>query len=223
VCLGLSLLFVVAPPSFFSFGSLCSGFLFLSAVSSWASGFLPAGRPRGFRVGSFLASGFGVLSCGVFLCFLFLLFLPLLLLVLFLRCLLLLRLFRRLLCLLRLCLRCLGVAWSVLLVWAGSRRLLPSLCGSWGLLSLWFAVWGLRLVLGFLAWSPSSVPLCGLVLSAALVFVALGLVASGSALCLLPKLASSALLPLGGLGCGGLLPAFLPARGFRVFALERVL
>jgi len=29
-------------------------------VSSWASGFLPAGRPRGFRVGSFLASGFGV-------------------------------------------------------------------------------------------------------------------------------------------------------------------
>jgi len=194
---------------------------FSSAVSSWASGFLPAGRPRGFRVGSFPASGFGVLSCGVFLCLLLSLslFLPLPLLVLFLRCLLLLRLFRRLLCLLRLCLRCLGVAWSVLLVWAGSRRRLPSLCGSWALLSLWFAAWGLRLVLGFLPWSPSSVPLCGLVLSAASVFVALGPVASGSALCLLPKLASSARLPSGGLGCGGLLSALLPASGFGVSTL----
>ena len=62
VCLGLFLLFVVGPPSFFSFGSLCSGFLFLSAVSSWASGFLSAGRPRGFRVGSLPVSGFGTQS-----------------------------------------------------------------------------------------------------------------------------------------------------------------
>ena len=50
-------------------------------------------------------------------------------------------------------------------------------------------------------------------------FVALGLVASGSALCLLPKLASSARLPSGGLGCGGLLSALLPASGFGVSTL----
>jgi len=53
------------------------------------------------------------------------------------------------------------------------------------------------------------------------VFVALGLVASGSVPLLRPKLASSARLPSGGLGCGGLLSALLPARGFRVFAFER--
>ena len=44
---------------------------FPSAVSSWASGFLPAGRPRGFRVGSFLASGFGVSFVGFSYAFFF--------------------------------------------------------------------------------------------------------------------------------------------------------
>jgi hypothetical protein len=52
-------------PSFRGGSPLSLGFRFsafwvpssLPAVSSWASGFLPAGRPRGFRVGSFLASG----------------------------------------------------------------------------------------------------------------------------------------------------------------------
>jgi hypothetical protein len=225
VCLGLSLLFVVAPPSFFSFGSLCSGFLFLSAVSSWASGFLPAGRPRGFRVGSFPASGFGVLSCGVFLCLLLSLslFLRFLLVVLCrpflgLACLFLRFLFLRplLLSLWLPWLLCLGALLLCLIAWAGSRLPLRFLCGLRGLLLLWFAVWGLRLGLLSLLWLRSSVPLCGLVLSAALVFVALGPVASGSALCLLPKLASSARLPSGGLGCGGLLSALLPASGFGV-------
>jgi len=51
---------VVGPPFLFGFGSLRSGFLFFfPAVSSWASGFLPAGRPRGFRFGSLPVSGFG--------------------------------------------------------------------------------------------------------------------------------------------------------------------
>jgi len=60
------------------------------------------------------------------------------------------------------------------------------------------------------------VPLFGLVRSAALVFVALGPVASGSVPLPRPKLASSARLPSGGLGCGGLLSALLPASGFGV-------
>ena len=47
-------------------------------------------------------------------------------------------------------------------------------------------------------------------------FVALGPVASGSVPLLRPKLASSARLPSGGLGCGGLLSALLPASGFGV-------
>jgi len=77
-------------------------------------------------------------------------------------------------------------------------------------------VWGLRLGLLSLLWLRSFVPLFGLVLIAASVFVAPGLVASGSVPLLLPKLASSALLPSGGLGCGGLLSALLPASGFGV-------
>jgi len=47
VCLGVPLLFRWGAPLF-------------PSVSSWASGFLPAGRPRGFRFGSLPASGFGV-------------------------------------------------------------------------------------------------------------------------------------------------------------------
>jgi len=213
VCLGSSLLFVVGPPFLFGFGSLRSGFLFfLPAVSSWASGFLPAGRPRGFRVGSFLASGFGVSFCGVFLCFLFLLFLPSLLLVLFLSFLLLLFVLR---CRCPRCFVCLGVVLLSSSVSVGSRPLLPSLSGWWGRLLLLFVVLALRLLLLCLLWSLSFAVLFGLVSPAALVFVVLGVV-GGSVLLLLPKLASSARLSSGGLGCGGLLSALLSAPGFGV-------
>jgi len=55
------------------------------------------------------------------------------------------------------------------------------------------------------------------------VFVALGPVASGSVPLLLPKLASSALLPPGGLGCGGLLLLSSLRQGLAFNALERSL
>ena len=212
MCLGLCLLFVVGPPFLLGFGSLRSGFLFLPAVSSWASGFLPAGRPRGFRVGSFLASGFGVSFCGVFLCFLSLLFLPSLLLVLFLSFLLLLFVLR---CRCPLCFVCLGVLLLSSRVSVGRRLPLPSLSGWWGRLLLLFVVLALRPLLLCLLWSLSFAVLFGLVSPVALVFVVLGAV-GGSVPLRLSKLASSARLPSGGLGCGGLLSALLPASGFGV-------
>jgi len=78
-----------------------------------------------------------------------------------------------------------------------------------------FVVLALRLLLLCLLWSLSFAVLFGLVSPAALVFVVLGVV-GGSVPLLRPKLASSALLPSGGLGCGGLLSALLPASGFGV-------
>ena len=193
-CLGSPLLFGRGAPLSRCFGSLRSGSLFLPAVSSWASGFLPAGRPRGFRVGSFLASGFGVSFCGVFLCFLSLLFLPSLLLVLLLSFLLLLFVLR---CRCPRCFVCLGVALLSSSVSVGRRPLLPSLSGWWGRLLLLFVVLALRLLLLCLLWSLSFAVLFGLVSPAALVFVVLG-VAGGSVPLRLSKLASSARLPLGG-------------------------
>jgi len=116
---------------------------------------------------------------------------------------------------------CLGVAWFLFLGLAGARLLVLSLFGLWAALLRWSVGLVLCLLRLCLPWFLSFAPLFGLVRLAVLVSVARGRVVAGSVRSLLLKLASSALLPSGGLGCGGLLFVSFPARGFRVFAFER--
>ena len=130
-------------------------------------------------------------------------------------------LFLRLLCRWLRCPVCLGVAWF-LLPGLGGRRLPLRFSSGWlALLCLLSAALVVCLPVLCLPWFPSFGLLSGLGCIAVLVSVARGRVVAGSVRSLLLKLASSALLPSGGLGCGGLLFVSFPARGFRVFALER--
>jgi len=132
-------------------------------------------------------------------------------------------LFLRLLCRWLRCPVCLGVAWFLLPGLGGRRLPLRFSSGRLAVLCLWFVALALCLLRRCLLWSLSFAPLFGLVRLAVLASVARGRVVAGSVRSLLLKLASSALLPSGGLGCGGLLFVSFPARGFRVFALERSL
>ena len=199
VCVCVYPFFLGGVPPFFLPRASRARVPFLPAVSSRASGFLPAGRPRGFRFGSSSRRGSASFSCGVSLWLL-------LSLLFFLLSLLLVRLLPFLLLLLLLlfglrcrCLRCFACLGVVLLFSNGSvgrRPPLLFLFGWWGRLLLWSVALARPPLLLCLPWLPSFVALFGLASLAVLVFVVLG-VGGGSVPLRLSKLSSSAWLPLG--------------------------